>query len=84
MPKILMNPWDFTVYKTRNNDYVLKIMFSEGEYKIDIARFFYFRRDEIKSPEDFDSLSKLSETIRIEYSKFAKKEISKDFFDVII
>lgn len=34
------NPWDFTLYVCGNGNYIIKVIFSEGQYKVDVARFF--------------------------------------------
>lgn len=38
--KISANPWDYTLYESSDGSFVLKVMFSDGEYKIDIGRYF--------------------------------------------
>ena len=34
------NPWDFSVYQSQDGSYVLKVLFTEGPYKMDIERYF--------------------------------------------
>lgn len=38
--KVAINPWDFTLYKCDDSTYIRKVIFSEGEYKVDVERFF--------------------------------------------
>lgn len=82
--KILMNPWGFTLYKDNDANYIIKVMFSEGEYKIDVARFFFFKQEEIDFSEEPENMKALSEKIRGSYSDFIQKEISKSQFDALL
>ncbi|MCW1973761.1 UNVERIFIED_ORG: hypothetical protein FHW05_002625 [Pantoea agglomerans] len=39
--KVAINPWDFTLYKCDDSTYIMKVIFSEGEYKVDVERFLF-------------------------------------------
>lgn len=39
------SPLDFTLYKSGTGEYIIKVMFSEGVYKIDIARYYHLTND---------------------------------------
>lgn len=75
------NPWDFTLYVCGNGDYIIKVIFSEGQYKVDVARFFFLKNDEIGSIINMDELKIISETIRENYSSYKDKELTKGQFD---
>ncbi len=64
-----------------NGDYIIKVMFSEGQYKVDIARFFLLKNDEIGSIINMDELKIISVTIRKNYSSYKDKELTKGQFD---
>jgi hypothetical protein len=39
--RISMSPWDFCLYESDDDgSFVLKVIFSEGEHKVDIERYF--------------------------------------------
>lgn len=74
--KVAVNPWDFTLYRSDDGTHVLKVIFSEGEYKMDIARYFV-----LDTPVDpsyaIDELKALSATIRAEFPDTALRQLSK-------
>lgn len=82
--RILNNPWDFTLYEENNGSYVIKVMFSEGEYKVDIARCFTFTHEEVNSLVDMENIKVLSENIRKNYASYKAQEISKQTFDALL
>ncbi|QDY40890.1 hypothetical protein D8B20_02760 [Candidatus Pantoea soli] len=59
----------------------MKVIFSEGDYKIDVERYFVVT-DLINSNET-ESLKKISSEIRMNYAIFKDKEISKKDFNLI-
>lgn len=79
--KIAINPWDFTLYKCDDSYYVMKVIFSEGDYKVDVERYFIVT-DLINSNET-EGLKKISSEIRSNYAVFKDKEISKKDFNLI-
>ncbi|QKJ85720.1 hypothetical protein PMPD1_0748 [Paramixta manurensis] len=83
LKKIIVNPWGFTLYKRDDNSYILKVMFSEGDYKVDVARYFIIKADEIGHTEDLDNVKKLSERIRNDYESNKDREISKEKFNIM-
>lgn len=81
LTKIILNRWDFTLHQKNDGGYILKVMFVEGGYKIDVARFFKFSKNEITQYDNLDYMKKLSENIRKDYEKYKSKEITKSEFD---
>lgn len=64
--KVAMNPWDFTLYSSNDGSMVMKVMFSEGDYKIDVGRFFLI--DSLTSGvDDIEQLKALAAHIRADY-----------------
>ena len=82
--KISSSLWDFTLYKNSDGNYVIKVMFSEGEYKVDVARFFVFHENEIKNPQQINEVKVFSEEIRDNYVLYLQREISKIDFDEML
>jgi hypothetical protein len=82
LTKIAMNPWDFTLYSTEDGSRIMKVMFSEGEYKVDIARFFLVAKSQNDIDASLDELKKLADGIRTAYPEVAYPEIKKA--DVVI
>jgi hypothetical protein len=77
LTKIAMNPWDFTLYSTEDGSRIMKVMFSEGEYKVDIARFFLVAKPQDEIDTSLDELKKLAGKIRTAYPEVAYPEIKK-------
>lgn len=74
-----MNPWDYTLYKSPDGIYVLKVMFSEGEYKIDVGRYFRLTPP-VKNLCDGESMApdmlrRLAEDIRLNYPDIIYPEV---------
>lgn len=84
LKKISVNPWDFTLYQKKDGEFILKVMFSEGDYKIDVARFFLFSFDEMVKPLDVDYVKSISGNIRANYNSFQSRELSKKEFDDLV
>ena len=81
--KLAMKPWDFTLYRCDNDTHVLKVIFSEGDYKVDVERFFIVT-DALLNAEDLvSSCERLSENIRMSYEDHDNSEISKRDFDLL-
>lgn len=78
--RISFNPWDYTLYQIIDVGFVLKIVFSEGVYKVDIERYFLFAADELITPVDAEYMKALSESIRCDYARFQSQEITKGQF----
>ncbi|MBU3895150.1 hypothetical protein KH388_20870 [Serratia rubidaea] len=69
-------PWDFTVYLTETGEYIIKVMFSEGDCKVDIERY-YDLTTEIGPLKTNDFIfNKLSHAIRNNPSYYKDKEIN--------
>lgn len=73
MKTLTMSPWDFTLYATGDRSRVMKVMFSEGDYKVDIERLFLIAGSQLD--ESLDELKKLASKIRSEYPAVAYPEI---------
>ncbi|SEL30731.1 hypothetical protein SAMN04487787_10927 [Kosakonia sacchari] len=78
--RISFNPWDYTLYQIIDGGFVLKVIFSEGVYKVDIERYFLFAADEIIKPLDTEYMKVLLESIRCDYARFQSQEITKSQF----
>lgn len=83
LKKVLSNRWDFSLYESTDGNYVIKVIFSEGQYKVDVSRFFMLTAKEIRHPHNVMKLSELSEEIRKTYPDFVTKEISKERFETM-
>lgn len=62
-------PWDWASYVATDGRFVLRVMFSDGPYKIDVGRFFLV--PDSGRPDDFAAC------IRREYPHTRYPEISK-------
>ncbi|KMO79425.1 hypothetical protein [Mycolicibacterium obuense] len=40
LTKLADSPWEWTLYEASDGSFVLRVMFSEGPYKIDVGRYF--------------------------------------------
>lgn len=81
--KLAMKPWDFTLYRCGNETHVLKVIFSEGDYKVDVERFFILTDSLLNAEDLVSTCERLSENIRMSYKDYAKSEISKRDFDFL-
>lgn len=81
--KIAMNPWDFTLYECDDSSYVMKVMFSEGDYKVDVERFFIVTPYIDIRSIDIEMLKDLSKKIRETPEQYVINEISKENFELI-
>lgn len=71
-----MGSWDFTLYEAQDGSNVLKVMFSEGYYKIDVER--YFVLDAMQSGAmTTEDLKHLAAEIRVHYPQVSYAEIPK-------
>ncbi len=77
LSKVATNPWDFTLYSADDGSYVLKVMFSEGEYKVDIGRYFVIDAAPDITDDYLDELKALANKIRVAYPEVAYREIKK-------
>lgn len=87
LKKISANPWDYTLYKSPDGIFVLKVMFSEGEYKIDIGRYFQLTLPD-KGALDGEGiraevLRDLTEEIRSNYPNISYPEIEKSAIKLV-
>jgi hypothetical protein len=74
--RISMNPWDFTLYKSNDGSLILKVIFSEGEYKTDIGRYFVIDPSGIDTA-NLEDLKKLSAQIRADYPDVSLPQVDK-------
>jgi hypothetical protein len=80
--KVALNPWDFTLYRSNEGAHALRVVFSEGEYKMDVERYFV-----IDTPLDpsypLGELQALSARIRAEYPDTALRQVRKSDLTII-
>ena len=81
LTRVSMNPWDFTLYRASDGTHIMKVIFSEGEYKTDVERYFLLA-EPIDSSYAVDWLSKLSAEIRSMYPNVGYSELAKS--DLVI
>lgn len=81
--KLAMKPWDFTLYRCGNDTHVLKVIFSEGDYKVDVERFFIVTDSLLNAEDLFSACERVSANIRMSCEGFANSEISKRDFDLL-
>jgi hypothetical protein len=77
LKKMTMNPWDFTLYSADDGSRVIKIIFSEGDYKIDVERYFVIAKSHNEIGESLDELKLLANNIRAAYPEVPYPEIKK-------
>ncbi|EMO0475569.1 hypothetical protein RJ490_005438 [Pluralibacter gergoviae] len=75
LKKIAMNPWGFTLYESDKGTVVIKVMFTEGDYKVDVGRFFFL--DSKVSELDIEYLKAISKKIRENYQDYKVIEVLK-------
>lgn len=76
LTSIAMNPWDFTLYTSDDGSMVMKVMFSEGDYKTDVGRFFLV--DALNTgADDMESLKAVAAQIRADYPSVALPVLDK-------
>lgn len=81
--KVAMNPWDFTLYSAEDGSRVIKVMFSEGEYKVDVGRYFMITEDRDTADSSIDQLKQLADRIRNAYPESGYTEIKKADLNII-
>ncbi|BBY17209.1 hypothetical protein [Mycolicibacterium litorale] len=82
LSKIAMSPWDFTLYATENGSRVLKVMFSDGDYKVDIGRFFLI--DSLAwGADDIEQLKNLAAQIRADYPDVSFPVLDKADLEIL-
>jgi len=81
--KLAMKSWDFTLYRCENDTHVLKVIFSEGDYKVDVERFFIVTDSQLNAEDLMSTCERLSANIRMSYEDHVNSEISKRDFDFL-
>ncbi|KAA8998180.1 hypothetical protein FJU30_17350 [Affinibrenneria salicis] len=71
----MVNPWDFIFYRSQDNDYIIKVVSSEGIYKTDIERFFKINNLKEKNDITLNDLKKIAKEIRDSYPNQKYQEI---------
>lgn len=74
--KISANSWDYVLYQSTDGIFVLKVMFNEGEYKVDIGRYFEVDLPGAESVT-VDVLHGLAKDIRSNYPNISYPEVEK-------
>lgn len=80
--RLALNPWDFTLYESSEGSLVLKVIFSEGEYKTDIGRFFIVDSLDIDR-HNIDALKQLAARIRAEYPDVSLPQMEKSELQIL-
>jgi hypothetical protein len=75
--------WDFTLYKSETGEYIIKVMFSEEVYKIDVTRHYHLTNDIDLLNINRPILTELSKKIRNSPSNYEEKEIELENIKVI-
>ncbi|MBK5016475.1 hypothetical protein [Pantoea sp. S62] len=81
--ELIKKIWDFTLYECNDSSYVMKVMFSEGDYKVDVERFFIVTPYIDIRSIDIEMLKDLSKKIREGTGQYVINEISKENFESI-
>ncbi|WP_066901756.1 hypothetical protein [Mycolicibacterium houstonense] len=76
LKRIAMSPWDFTLYESNDDALVLKVMFSEGEVKSDIGRYFIVDSFD-RSCRHIEELRALAARIRADYPNVPFPQVDK-------
>lgn len=76
-----MEPWDYTLYEATDGFLVLKVVFSEGDYKMDVGRF--FKIDSGYRDSDAEKLKSLSAAIREEFPNLKYEQIEKANLQIV-
>lgn len=71
-------PWNFTVYLTETGEYIIKVMFSEGDCKVDIGRYYALTTEISSLKTEEHILNALSQAIRKNPSFYKDKEINPE------
>ena len=80
--RVAMNPWDFTLYESKEGSLILKVMFSEGEYKTDVGRYFVIDRSQTDSA-NIEALKALSAQIRADYPEVSLPQVGKSDLTIL-
>lgn len=80
---VAVNSWDFTLYKCDDLYYVMKVIFSEGDFKVDVERYFIVTEFISFNAGNIEELKHLSSKIREGYYLFRENEIRKKDFNLI-
>jgi hypothetical protein len=78
-----MSPWEFTLYSSEDGSRVMKVMFSEGEFKVDVGRYFLISEDRDIADSSIDQLKVLADRIRSTYPESGYTEIKKADIEII-
>ena len=80
--QVSMEPWDYTLYEASDGSLILKVLFSEGDRKVDVGRF--FRIDPLGQSGDVSlALRDLSASIRDQYPDVSHAELEKSMITIV-
>lgn len=79
LTRIVNHPRDFTLYASTEGSTIMRVMFSEGDYKSDVGRFFTLDPSEL----GYGTLRRLAAMIRDEYPNGSHPEIRRSDVTVI-
>ena len=82
LTRIANRPWNFTLYASTEGLTIMKVMFSEGDYKTDVGRFFTRDPSEL-GDGTAETLKSLAAMIREEYPNRSHSEIGRTAVTVL-
>lgn len=82
LTRIATRPWDFTLYASTEGFTIMKVMFSEGDYRSDVGRFFTLDPSEL-GDGTADTLKSVAATIRAEYPNGSHPEVRRSDVTVV-
>ena len=80
--QVSMEPWDYTLYEASDGSLIVKVVFIEGDRKVDVGRF--FRIDPLDRSGDVSlALRSLSASIRDQYPDERHTELEKSTLTIV-
>jgi hypothetical protein len=79
--RISVEPWDYTLYEASDGLLILKVIFSEGDYKMDVGRFFMV--DSEYRDSDVEKLKSLSAAIRDDFPNVRYEQVEKKNLQIV-
>lgn len=73
--RIATSRWNYTLFESAEGSMILKVMFSEGTYKVDVARYFVIDSLALGSFDE-SVLTAVAESIRTNYPDTDLPEIA--------
>ena len=73
--RLLVVPWDYTVYRADDGCLIVKIVFTEGDRKLDVGRF--FKVSSRQTCLSADQIGTIVSSIRQDYPDVAYQQLAK-------